>query len=297
MNRRYLFIIFCSITLGFQALLFTGPAMGSSLDTVVATVNDNIDIRKSQLDQAVREYQQRSPGRQISGEIKIKLVKNLVRRQLILQDDSLETLRNDPEIVKKVKQYEDSLVIKRFLEKNIGVKLKVSGEELEKYYKINRKKFSSSPKVEARHILLRTEKEAQRALTKLKDGEDFIKMAKEISIDLPMALQGGKMGIIEKGKTLPVLEKALFTLKEGEVSGVVKTRFGYHILKVDRYIPAGLKPFEEVKKEIRLTILRQKESKAFEEVTRRLEKDASIKIFEDRLNDDQKTDIAKKRER
>lgn len=269
----------------FQLFTFPELSVCFSEDIVVATVNNDITIRKSELDDVIAEYKEKTRKKEITKEAKISLVKNLIRRQLILQQESIRELRNDPELIERVKGYEDGLVIKRFLDHRIGSQLKVNEQEIKGYYDANRQKFSLPPKVEAYHILLRSQKEAEQVLVKLRGGrEDFTQMAKDYSIDLPMALEGGKMGIIEKGKTLPELEKVLFTLKEGEVSDIVKTRFGYHILKVDQIMPPDFKPFEAVKKEIEVTILRQKEREAFEQLVTQMEQGAEIKILEDRLN-------------
>ncbi len=251
-------------------------------DTIIATVN-GIPVTESELDHVINEYKKRTGVNKINKEIKKRLVRNLIRRKLILQQDIIQKFRQDEDIQKRVKEYEDSLVVARYLEKKIGAKLKVTDKEIKEYYEKNRYKFATPPKVVARHILLRTRKEAEMVLAKLKKGEDFTRLAKEYSIDLPMALEGGAMGTIEKGKTLPALESVLFTLKPGEISDIVKTRFGYHIITVDKIISAKFKSLKEVKEEIKRTILRQKETKAFDNMVEELEKNAQIAIFEDRF--------------
>jgi len=198
---------------------------------------------------------------------------------------SIKNAGNDERIARKVKGYENNLIITRFLEDQVGSHLTVSEEEIKKYYKDNLNEFSSPPMVQARHVLLRTNEQARKVLQRLRNGEDFAQLAKDCSIDLPMALEGGSMGTIQKGKSFPELEKVLFVLNEGEVSdNIVKTKFGYHILTVDKIIPVNFKPVEEVRDQIKKIILRQKEAKAFDEMAAKLEKDADIKIFEDRLN-------------
>lgn len=283
LNRSaYLFVFFVAgltiILPGFGPLCLAG-----SKDPVVATVND-IPIIKSQVDLLVPRYQREAGKKKLDNEDKKRLLQNLIRRQLILQQKSVQDFKRDDKIIKKVKEYENKLIISHFLKEQVGSKLIVSNEELEKYYQENIREFSSPPKVKARHILLRTREEADRVLSRLRKGEDFGQLAKDFSIDLPDALGGGSMGIIEKGIVLPELEKELFSLNEGGISDIVKTRFGYHILTVDKIILLKFKPFEEVRDQIKQTILRQKEAKAFDEMAAKLEKDADIKTFEDRLD-------------
>lgn len=253
-------------------------------DTIVATIND-IPITKSRIDALISVYKTKTGKKEVTREVKLTLVRNAIRHDLILLQDAVKGLRNDDKIARKVKGYENSLIIARFLEDQVGSHLTVSEEEIKKYYKDNLNEFSSPPMVQARHVLLRTYEQAQKVLQRLRNGEGFAQLAKDCSIDLPMALEGGSMGTIQKGKTFPELEKVLFVLKEGEVSDdIVKTKFGYHVLTVDKIIPVNFKPLEEVRDQIKTTIFRQKEAKAFDEMAAKLEKNADIKIFEDRLN-------------
>lgn len=274
-----LLLMGCAVTLfGFGQRCMAGSEEAS----VVAKVND-APIMQSQLDSVIEAYKLQTRKKAIDREETMALLQGLIRRQLILQLDSVNALRKDEAIERKVKTYENSLIVAKFVEEKVGRKLKVSEEEVAKYYEENRYKFSSPPKVEASHILLRDLETAQKVQEKLEKGEDFAQLAKQFSIDLPMALEGGEMGTIERGEALPELEKVLFTLSEGETSEIVKTRFGYHILRVDKIIPVSFTPLEEVSEQIKRVILQQKEAKAFEEMTKALEKAAAIKIYNDRL--------------
>lgn len=259
-------------------------ASSPSDENIVAVANNNISVTKSELDQAIAQYKEATKKKELTKEEEIGLVKNLIRRQLILQLDKVKAYRKDPEIIEKVKAYEDTLVVSRYLEQVIGSKLTVSEQETRAYYDKNIHQFSSPPKVEASQILLRTRKDAEMVLKKLHQGADFAQLAKDYSIDLPMALKGGPMGTIQKGRSLPQLDKALFLLAKGETSGIIKTRFGYHILRVDKVIPENFKPYDEVYDQIKKTLLLQKEKKAFVEMVQKLEAKADIKIFENRLN-------------
>ena len=266
----------------YAGLAILPRCLAASQDVVVATVN-NVSIMKSELDRVILEYKKKTGKTEMTEEEKQGVLKSLIRRQLILQQPSVQALKKDKAIVENVKQYEKSVIIARFLKDEVGSKLTVTEDDVEKYYKESRHKFSTPPKVEARHILLRTREEAEKVQQRLRKGEDFSTLAKECSIDLPMALEGGSMGTIEKGKTLPVLEKALFSMSVGEISDIVETTFGFHIITVDEIIPTGFASLEDVKDEIKKAIIRQKEAKAFSDMVAKLEKDAEIKIYEDRL--------------
>ena len=140
-------------------------------------------------------------------------------------------------------------------------RVNVSKEEIEDYYNRHLKDFWIPEKLKLRHILflmgddlLEEEKllkrqKARQALKKIRSGEDFTAVAKEFSEDIS-ASTGGDLGEIERGKMMPEFEKAAFQLKEGEVSALVKTPYGLHIIKVDKIIPGRTLPLEEVEARI-----------------------------------------------
>ena len=99
--------------------------------------------------------------------------------------------------------------------------------------------------IHARHILLPTEDEAKAALARVKGGEDFAKVATELSKD--PAGDGGDLGWFTKDRMVPEFSEAAFKLKKGEVSEPVKTQFGWHIIKVEDTRTKTFPPFEQVK--------------------------------------------------
>ncbi len=85
--------------------------------------------------------------------------------------------------------------------------------------------------VKASHILVKTEGEARKILEELKKGANFAKLAKQFS-ECPSKKKGGNLGWFGRGKMVREFENAAFSLKKGEISDIVKTQFGYHIIKV-----------------------------------------------------------------
>ena len=115
--------------------------------------------------------------------------------------------------------------------------------------------FQTPERVRARHILLKTENsneaqvqpKAEALLKQIKGGGDFAKLAKDNSNDPGSASQGGELGFLVKGQTVPEFEKSAFSLKPGETSDLVKTQYGFHIIQVEEHQQAQLQPFEQVK--------------------------------------------------
>lgn len=258
------------------------PNISSSEDEVIAVVNSE-QIYYSQIVPFFAEYKKHTKKDQVTKEDKIQLLKNLIKRNLILQQDFTDNIRKSKEITKRVKDYEDKLVLEEYIRQNILNFLTVGEEEARQYYSNNLHKFVSKPKVNASHILLRTEEDAKQVMKKLKSGDTFTELARQYSIDLPMAFEGGAMGTITKGQTMPQLDEALFVLKEGETSSIVKTQYGWHILRVDKIITEQHVPYEEVKEQIIMILKREKEARSYDAMTQKLEKGADITIFKDRL--------------
>jgi parvulin-like peptidyl-prolyl isomerase len=84
--------------------------------------------------------------------------------------------------------------------------------------------------VHCAHILVKTENEAKTILDRIKKGEKFSKIAKDVSL-CPSKKRGGDLGTFGRGKMVKEFETAAFTLKKGEISSIIKTKFGYHIIK------------------------------------------------------------------
>jgi peptidyl-prolyl cis-trans isomerase C len=120
----------------------------------------------------------------------------------------------------------------------------IKPEDVQRYYQEHQ---SELDEVHARHILISTEdgaveekqQKAQEILTRIRGGEDFTKLAAEFSDDQASKVQGGDLGFVSKGSLVPEFEKAMYALKPGEVSDLVKTEFGFHIIKVEERKPTA----------------------------------------------------------
>ena len=158
----------------------------------------------------------------------------------------------------------------------IGKKVTIDKAKIEEYYKDNIKTFQEPEQRHARHILLKAEEndsaqlheeKAQKAEEVLKlaqKGGDFASLAREYS-EGPSKNSGGDLGFFPRGRMVPEFEDAVFSLQPGEISKVVKTPFGYHIIQVDDIKPASTRPLEAVTDEItRLLQNKEAEGLAFQ---------------------------------
>ena len=129
-----------------------------------------------------------------------------------------------------------------------------SETELRKDYAAKQDTFRTPERVQARHILIKSDAsndaamkaKAEGLLKQIQAGGDFAKLATENSDDTGSKPQGGELGFIVKGQTVPEFEKAAFSLQPGQTSGLVKTTYGYHIIQVEKHEQAHLPSFQEV---------------------------------------------------
>jgi parvulin-like peptidyl-prolyl isomerase len=130
----------------------------------------------------------------------------------------------------------------------LGQEIEITDAEVEEYYEQNQARYG--PTAIARHILTEDEDTAQQAMDRLENGEDFADVAEDVSTDPGSAQQGGELGPLTQGQTVPEFDEAVFSAPVGEVVGPIETDFGFHILEVTEREEEG-QPLEEVEGEIR----------------------------------------------
>ena len=180
------------------------------------------------------------------------------------------------------------IVISNFVERQFADTYKITDAEAQKFYDDNLEKYFKKPEsARASHILIgsdekaspedrkRAKEKAEALLKRVKAGEDFAALAKSDST-CPSASQGGDLGSFGRGQMVPAFETAAFALKPGEVSGVVETQFGYHIIKLTEKQEASTEKFENVKGKILEFLKREKTQKGVAELIEKLRGTAKI---------------------
>lgn len=157
-----------------------------------------------------------------------------------------------------VDQLRKELISQIQMTKLLSSKVTVTDDEMQQYYDKNKQSFSTPEEVRASHILVKTEAEAQDILKQLKEGADFATLAQQKSLDPGSKNNGGDLNFFTKGQMVQSFEEAAFSLKVGELSGIVKSDYGYHIIKVTDRKATVTPPFAEKKAEINDTLLQQK---------------------------------------
>ncbi len=187
-------------------------------------------------------------------------------------------------------QLEKGLAIDELLKTKIVKDIEVTDEESRKYYDEHLDQFKQAEQVKASHILIKVEptatdeqkaearKKIETVQGKLKKGDDFAAVAKEYS-EGPSKSRGGELGFFQRGQMVKPFEDAAFTMEPDQVSDVVETKFGYHIIKVSEKKTESTASYSEVKDQVQQQLKQQKTRQAVEKYVEDLRKKAKIEIL------------------
>jgi peptidyl-prolyl cis-trans isomerase C len=245
---------------------------------VLATVNGT-KITSDDFDREVRALPEYIRTMADTPQGKKEMIDTLVMRELILQQATKDGIDKNKDIEEKLAELKKRIIVDTYLKTKVEAESKVSDEDLKKFYEQNLDKFKTGEQIRASHILVKSEQEAQAILDQLKKGSSFEDLAKAKSTD-SSAAKGGDLGWFGKGSMVPAFEKAAFGLKEGQLSGVTKSDFGYHIIKLTGKRAAGTRPLDEIKEQIKAAIMPQKQQQVFMKLKEDLKKGAKIELTE-----------------
>lgn len=253
-------------------------------------------ISEQQLGEGALQQVNEETGKTGEEELKEDILEMLIMERIIANEAVKANLKvTDEELNLIINQYiqmmggeeafnasfEDSIITREFLEESIKIDLlinkhkeyfienvTVTEEEAKEYFEENKDDLVV---IRASHILVKTEEEGKKVLERLNNGENFAKLAEELSIDNGSSVFGGDLGYFGKGSMIAEFEEAAFALEPGETSGLVKTEVGYHIIRVEDKKDS----FESLKDDI---IEFLKEQKYYENL-QELRENAKVKIY------------------
>ena len=183
----------------------------------------------------------------------------------------------------------EQIMVSKVSRYEMSNRVKVSDKEINKYYRSHQKEFWKDSQRHARHILFivesgaseknRKEKfdQAKKILNEIREGGDFINIAREYSEDVSSS-NGGDLGFITRGKMVVEFESAVFSLREGQVSDIVKTEYGYHIIKVEKILAGKTLTLKESKDRITKLLSAQKSKEGYKNWMSELKKAAFIEV-------------------
>lgn len=184
-------------------------------------------------------------------------------------------------------QIKQQLAVRELIGKKITPKVKIGDKEVKAFYDTHPDIFKRPEEVRASHILVKLDSQAPKkdvvaakkkieaAQERLKSGEDFAKVAKDVS-EGPSAKSGGDLGYFKRGQMVKPFEDAAFAMKTGQVSDIVRTRFGFHIIKVTDKKPASRVAFAKVSDKIKAYLKQKKVREDVQAMIKDLKQHAKI---------------------
>jgi parvulin-like peptidyl-prolyl isomerase len=213
----------------------------------------------------------------------------LIEKALFTELAKKEGVDKKPEFTRNMEKIKDELLVNMWMKMQMDNAI-VSDSEAKEFYEKNSKKFMQKASVHARHILVKTEKEAEAIIDKLKSlkGEalkaKFIELAKVESTG-PSASKGGDLGNFSKGQMVPEFSTAVWALQVGKVTKKpVKTQFGYHVIYLEDKAEAKPIPYAQVKEKIIASLKQKQFGKKITEVAKELKSKAKIVDFSKEAN-------------
>jgi len=169
------------------------------------------------------------------------------------------------------------MLLEKLIARDVNAKIQMADEEAERYYNAHRKAYAMDRRVRVAQIVLPDPVRAEGILKRLKAGEDFGKVAREVSIG-PEAAMGGDLGFFERGVMPEAIDRMVFSLPVGKVSRVARSPYGFHIFKVLGQAAAGGRKFADVRDKVIADLRKQKEAEAYKIWIEGLKAKAAIRI-------------------
>jgi peptidyl-prolyl cis-trans isomerase C len=272
-------------------ILFVSGAASAADPEILARVG-NKNITKADIEALISFY----PANQqaiirMDPKNEEALLNNYVTILAVAETARRQGFDKEKNMRKQIQILSDEHLAKGYVQKNVLSKVKVTDKDVEEYYKNHPKEFEKPETVKARHILIgfkgdmtedqkkELRKKADDVLKKAKGGDDFAQLASEYSDDPGSKTKGGELGYFPKGNMVPEFENAAFNLKPGEISNVIETPYGYHIIKVEDKKAAEMPAFDSIKEQVRVKATQDAEQKKINEFIEKAKKDTKATIY------------------
>ena len=274
MKRERARILISAVAL---ALVFGCAKEPSPDDKVIAKVsNSSITLG----DFKARIAKLPSYYREIVEKNKKRYLEEMIAEKLFYEEALRRGLNNDKEVAEVINEAKKKIVIAKLIKNDVEDKVKVSEDEIAAFYEANKDKLRTPEMWRASQILVPTEQEAVDVLQKLNSGANFEDIARANSKDAT-ASRGGDIGYFRAGQLVPEFEKAAIGLNVGQLSGVVRTKFGYHIIKLTDKKASGMQSYENAKPMIENELKKKKKVDIFYELVMSLKKKYDVNINEE----------------
>lgn len=276
-------------------LFSTGNAQDA--DPVLGKLGDYL-VRQSDMDRFIGYHPaSEQKGIRESPDRMLSLLRRMLEAKAVANIARQEKFHERPDVKEQLGYIEDDFLSREYLKKVVMAGVKVTEEEMREYYRENEESLAAPEQVRVRQILIRTSssfteeekkktrERAQHVLDRLREGEDFIRAVSKYSEDPDPEVRksGGDLGFFTRGQMIEVIEDAAFSLKPGEISDLIETPFGFHIIRLEEYVEPKPRSFQEVKDLIRIRMEQDLAAAKGEEFIREAVEKAEMQIATDRI--------------
>lgn len=274
----------------FLFLVFSYLSALAEEDRILAKIGDK-NITMSDFKRFISYYDaQKQKMLEQQPQLKATILRRIVQGMVLSKIAKDQGFDKRPDIKEEIELMLNDLIASEYLRKEVVGKINVTEDDMKLYYKTHEEEFKTPEMVRARHILIKvnksaSEEEKKRArekvediLKRIKTGEDFAKLASEFSDDPGSKNKGGDLGFFPKGRMVPDFEKVAFSLKPGEVSDIVETPFGFHIIKVEERKDSVLEPYEKIKDKVKERVFNDFRKARVDEFIEKAMKDAGVEL-------------------
>ncbi len=270
------------LTVLFSVFILSACAKdGKQKDGYIAKI-DGITISKEEVNAQMKMLPEIAIQHFQGPEGLTKFVDELVKKEMLYLEAKKRGMDKDKEFQKKVEEFRKITLINDLLDKEIELSPKVTEEDIKGYYDKNKDDFMINKQIRISHIFVKTEDELNKAKERIEKGDDFAKIASEMSADKASGKVGGDIGFIKKGELSPELENLVFTMRKGQVSSPVKMKDGFRIVKVTD-IKGNVVEFDKVKGLINQRLIAEKQRESFEAFMEKIKKNYKIDINKDEI--------------
>ena len=255
-----------------------GPAQPLAIINGKPITISEFDLRWSQLPEYARKKYPGVEGRK-------KFLDELIDREVLLQEAKKRGIDRDRTLLERLERFKERTILDMLMREEVDSRVIVSPEEIKAYHQAYPGNFTAPEEFRVSHILVKTEAEATELKKRLAGGADFALLARKVSLDTTTKSKGGDLGTVKKGQTVPEFEKALMSLKPGEISEPVATQFGYHLIKLVERTPGPALSYEDAKDQVKDQVLIEKKQKRFKELVAALRANAKLRVLDTPIPD------------
>jgi peptidyl-prolyl cis-trans isomerase C len=258
-----------------------GCDIASKEDGKTLATFDGMKITEKEFQQKVSSLPRQL--REVALRNKREFLDDMASEHYLLKEAERRKVESQKDVRDLIDAARKKIMVAKLIDTEIDKKVTLTPEEVRGYYETRKEDFMTPLILRAQHILVKTEEEAKIVKAELTAGADFEELARAKSID-STAIRGGDLGFFQKGQFFPEFEAVAFAMKKGQTSDIIKTQFGYHIIRLTDRAEPRLRDFNSVRHYVEERMLNEKRSTAFKSYVGKLKGNLKMKVDEKALD-------------